>query len=177
MKTNLRLSILTILIVLLICGTPLIADAQLLDGEREGFLLGVGAGFAVAVSGGKGDSATGFALSGKIGYGISDQMAIYFSSPVPSIVPGLGFMYFTDRNSDGYLTGLLGYSSGNQDSILSIAGGMGYKLQDSVSLEVMLGFNRISDTYSSTSSTGYTFNKTFHADIITIAGTFNVYFY
>ena len=89
MKTNGRFSILTTLIVLLIYGTSLVADAQLFDGEREGFLLGTGVGFAAAASGGNGGSATGFAVSGKIGYGMSDQMAIYFSSPVPSIMPSI----------------------------------------------------------------------------------------
>lgn len=150
MKTTLVLLIKTTLIVLLICGPPLIADAQLFDGEREGLLLGVGVGFAALASGGEYEGgASGFVASGKLGYGMSDQMAIYFSSSVPSIVPSLGFMYFTDRNSDYYLTGLLGYSSADQDSILSISGGVGYELRDHVSLEGMLGFSKITDTYTS----------------------------
>ena len=180
MKMNGRFWMLTTLIVLLICGTPLVTHAQLFDGEREGLLLGIGVGYAAVASGGAIEgSATGFAVSGKLGYGLSDQLTIYLSSAVPSIVPSLGFLYFTDRNSDYYLTGSLGYVSGDQDSILSISGGMGYELRDHMSLELMLGYNRISDTYTSAWNpwTGETINETSESNIITIAATFNVHFY
>ena len=99
MKMKLCFSILT-MIVVLSCGTPFVAYAQLFDGEREGLLLGIGAGYAAVASGGNGGSATGFAATGKIGYGMSDQLTIYLSSTVPSLAPSLGFMYFTDRDSD-----------------------------------------------------------------------------
>ena len=180
MKMNRRFPILTTLIVLLICGTPLVTHAQLFDGKREGLLLGIGVGYAAIAGGGDIEgSAAGFATSGKLGYGMSDQLTIYLSSTVPSIIPSLGFMYFTDPNSDYYLTGLLGYASGDQDSILSISGGMGYELRDHVSLELMLGYNRISDTYTSAWNpwTGETINETSESNIITIAATFNVHFY
>lgn len=180
MKMNGRFWMLTTLIVLLVCSTPLVTHAQLFDGEREGLLLGIGVGYAAVASGGAIEgSATGVALSGKLGYGMSDQLTIYLSSTVPSIVPGLGFMYFTDRNSEYYLTGLLGYASGDQDSVLSISGGLGYELRDHVSLELMLGYNRISDTYTSSINifTGETFNETSQSNVITIAATFNVHFY
>ena len=180
MKMNGRFWMLATLIVLLICSTPLVARAQLFDGEREGLLLGIGVGYAAIASGGDIEgSATGFATSGKLGYGLSDQLTIYLSSTVPSIIPGLGFMYFTDRNSKYYLTGLLGYTSGDQDSLLSISGGIGYELRDHVSLELGLGYIRYTDTYTSAWNpwTGQTFNETSHSNIITIAATFNVHFY
>ena len=179
METNLRFSILTTLIVLLICGAPLIARAQLFDGEREGLLLGIGVGYAAVASGDNGSSATGFATSGKIGYGMSDQLTIYLSSTVPSIIPSLGFMYFTDRNSDYYLQGSLGYASSEEDSHLSISGGIGYELRDHVSLELMLGYIRFSDTYTAAFNpfTGTTINETSETDIIIIAATFNVHLY
>ena len=139
------------MIVLLICGTPLVTHAQLFDGEREGLLLGIGVGYAAIASGGDIEgSATGFATSGKLGYGMSDQLTIYLSSTVPSIVPSLGFMYFTDRNSDYYIHGALGYTSANEESLVSLLGGIGYELRDHVSLELGLGYIR----YSGVKATG-----------------------
>ena len=177
---NGRFWLLTTLIVLLICGTPLVTHAQLFDGAREGLLLGIGVGYAAIASGGDIEgSATGFATSGKLGYGVSDQLTIYLSSTVPSIIPSLGFMYFTDRNSNYYLTGLLGYASGDQDSLLSLSGGIGYELRDHLSLELGLGYIRYTDTYTSGLNiwTGEIFNETSQTNVITIAATFNVHFY
>lgn len=180
MKMNRRFGMLTTLIVLLICSTPVVTDAQLFDGEREGLLLGIGLGYAAIASGGDIEgSATGVAVSGKLGYGLSDQLTIYFSSTVPSVIPSLGFMYFTDRNSDYYLHGGLGYTSADEDSLLSISGGIGYELRDHVSLELGLGYIRYTDTYTSAWNpwTGETINETSQSNIITIAATFNVHFY
>ena len=88
-------------------------------------------------------------------------------------------MYFADPSSEYYLQGLIGRTSANQDSLLSIAGGLGYELRDHVSLELMLGYNRVSDTYTSAWNpwTGETINETSESNIITIAATFNVHFY
>ena len=179
MKTNRQSWMLITLIVLLICSTPLIARAQLFDGEREGLLIGGGLGFAAVAAGdssGESFSGSGFSATGKIGYGLSDQLTLYFSTPVTSLVPSLGFMYYPDRRSDYYLQGVLGYTSANQDSIVSIAGGIGYELRDHVTLEGMLGYNRFSYTYT---SYGW-FSRSVRdntINIITIAATFNVYFY
>ena len=152
MKTHLCFSMLTTLVILLICGPPLVTHAQLFDGEREGLLIGGGLGYAAIATGedssGESFTGSGFTTTGRIGYGLSDQLIIYFSSTVPNLVPSLGFMYFTDRRSDYYLQGLLGYTSANQDSLFSIAGGLGYELRDHVTLEGMLGYNRYSDTYT-----------------------------
>ena len=180
MKTNGRFWMLTTLIIILICGTPLVTHAQLFDGEREGLLLGIGVGYAAVASGGAIEgSATGFAASGKLGYGLSDQLAVYLSSTVPSVIPNLGFIYFTDRNSDYYLQGALGYTSADEDSLLSISGGIGYELRDHLSLELGLGYIRYTDTYTSAWNpwTGQTVNETSQSNIITIAATFNVHFY
>ena len=180
MKMNRRFGLFITLIVSLIWGTPLVTDAQLFDGEREGLLLGTGLGYAAIASGGEIEgSATGFALSGKVGYGVSDQLTLYFSSTVPSIIPSLGFMYFTEQDSDFYLQGALGYTSADQDSLFSISGGLGYELRDHVSLEFGLGYMRFSDTYTSEWNiwTGEIVNETAHSNIITIAATFNVHFY
>ena len=178
MKTNRRFSILTTLMVLLICGVPLIARAQLFDGEREGLILGGGVGYAVVASGDN-NSVAGFTTFGKIGYGLSDQLSLHLSSFVPNITPGLGFMYFLDRNLNHYLHGSLGYASAEQDSNLLISGGIGYEFRDHVSLELILGLNRYSDTYTSSFNifTGEIFNETSHYNIITIAAAFNIFFY
>ena len=97
MEMNRCFWMLTILIVFLICGAPLVASAQLFDGEREGLLLGVGVGFAALASGGDYEgAASGFVASGKIGYGLSDQLSLFLASAVPQFSPHLGLMYFTD---------------------------------------------------------------------------------
>ena len=51
MKMNRHSWMLITLIVLLICSTPLVARAQLFDGEREGLLMGIGIGYAAVTSG------------------------------------------------------------------------------------------------------------------------------
>ena len=164
----------------LFCGTPPVALAELFDGEREGLLLGVGVGYAAIASGGDIEgSATGFAVTGKLGYGLSDQLTIYLSSTAPSILPSLGFMYSADRRSDYYLLCALGYTSADEDSLLSISGGMGYELSDQLSLELIGGYIRYSDTYTSQWNpwTGRTVNETSLSNVFTIAATFNVHFY
>lgn len=173
------------LIVLFIWSPPLIAQAQLFDGEREGLLIGGGLGFAVIAMGddhsGESFSGTGFTTTGRIGYGLSDQLTLYFSSAVPNLVPSLGVMYYPDRRSDYYLQGLFGYTSANRDSLMSIAGGMGYVLREHVTLEGMLGYNRFSDTYTTYGGSFWggftTYTATTTLNIITITATFNVYFY
>lgn len=180
MKMNRHFGMLTTLIVLLICSTPVVTDAQLFDGEREGLLLGIGVGYAAIASGGDYEgSAVGFVTSGKIGYGLSDQFSLFLSSAVPQLSPHLGCMYFTDRNSNYYLQGLLGFAGSEEDRHLSISGGIGYELRDHVSLELMLGYTRFSDTYTTGINfwTGEVINETSHSNIITIAATFNVHFY
>ena len=179
MKINLRF-ILTTLIVLLICGTPLVASAQLFDGEREGLLLGVGVGLAALASGGNYEgAASGFVVSGKIGYGMSDQLSLFLSSAVPQFSPHLGFMYFTDRNADYYLQGLIGFADSEEDRHLSISGGVGYELRDQMFLELMLGYTRFSYSYTTGINfwTGEVINETSVTNVITIAATFNVHFY
>ncbi len=182
---NSRLSIL-VAIILLVCGIPLITDAQLFDGKREGLLIGGGVGFAAAATGnddsGGSFSRTGFVTSGRIGYGLSDELTIYFSSSVPNIVPSLGVMYFADPNSEYYLQGLFGYASGSSYSLFSIAGGLGYELRDRITLEGMFGYHRHTDTYYSPYQASllwgpYDSSEPTHTNIITMAVTFNFYFY
>ena len=52
MKINFRFGVLTFLRVLLVCTTPLVAQAQmqLFDGERNGLFIGGGIGYAAARS-------------------------------------------------------------------------------------------------------------------------------
>lgn len=188
MKMNLRF-ILTTLMVLLICGASLVASAQLFDGEREGLILGGGFGFAGVVSHtystyydyADTSVGAGWVASGKIGYGLSDQLALFLSSPVRDFSPHFGFMYFTETGF--YLQGLIGalsyenahfassdeylevYHFHESERPLFISGGVGYELRDQISLEFMLGYTRddASNYYPS--------------NIFMIAATFNVHFY
>ena len=185
MKMNVRFSIFTILIVLLICNTPLVTDAQLFDGEREGLMIGGGIGYAAIATGqdssGESFSASGVTTAGRIGYGLSDQLTLYFSSAVPNLVPSIGVMYFADPSSEYYLQGLIGRTRAAEDSLLSIAGGFGFELRKYVTLEGMLGYNSFTDTYTEYEGSFFGgFNpvtKTMTTNIITLSVTFNVYFY
>ena len=190
MKTNLSFSILTTLIVLLIGSSSLVAEAQMFDGELDGLILSGGAGFSAIVAGDNNfdDGVTVSGVSGvitnvKIGYGISNQLAIYVSSPIQYFTPGLGLMYFPDQYPDYYLNGTLGFRSIGGIDLLAISGGGGYELRDHLFLELMLGYNRYSYTYTYTNPqfsffTGpTTTTETLYSNAIIIAATFNYYFY
>ena len=193
MKTNLRFSILTTSIVLLIGSPSLVAQAQMFDENREGLILGGGAGFsAIVVGDNKSDigfTGSGLTTNGKIGYGISNQLAIYVSSSIHNFTPGLGLMYFPDQYSDYYLNGTLGFRSAAGISNLAISGGVGYEFHDHIMFELTMGYNQFSYpetsiTYTTTNYYGYevptgtetstTRNK---INIITISFTLNYYFY
>ena len=175
MKTSLNLTVLT---VLLICGGQRVADAQFFDGNREGLVIGGGVGYAAAAGESLG-SAAGFTTFGRIGYGFSDELTLYFSSSLPSIAPAVGFLYSPDRHAAYYFQGALGYASFDEDSLLSLSGGVGYELRDHVMLELSLGFNRFTETYVSSYDfwTGQISTATSQTNIITLAATFNVLFY
>lgn len=175
---NRRFSILTTLIVVLICGIPVIAQAQLFDGEREGLLGGVGVGYA-AVQSSAVDMVSGFTGLGKIGYGLSNQFSLHLITLPPDITPGIGFNYFSNPISPLYLHGALGYASANQDSNILIAGGLGYEFRKYMSLEATLGLNRYSDTYTSSIDiyTGQVYNDTAVYNILTFVVAFNFTYY
>ena len=171
--------------LMLVVIAPLIADAELFDGEREGLMIGGGVGYAASGTGqnssGESLSASGITTTARIGYGLSDQLTLYFSSGVPNLVPRLGVMYFADPKAEYYLQGLIGYTSTAGKSLLSIAGGLGYQLRKYVTLEGMLGYSSFSDTYTTYDGSffsGFTTSpETTTTNIITISCTFNVYFY
>ncbi len=181
MKTNFSFSILTTLIILLFCGSSFIAHAQFIDGEREGLFFGGGIGYSVIAAGDESSSFTGsgFTTNGKLGYAISDQFAFFLSSSIQHLFPGLGIMYFPDRNSKYFLQGTLGYTSADQDSLFAISGGIGYEIRKYVTLELTLGYNRFSDTYTSSIDiwSGTTTTSTSQTNIITLSATFNVLLY
>lgn len=185
MKTTLSLTVLADLTLLLICSGPGVADAQFLDGNREGLIVGGGVGYAAAVGESLG-SVAGFTPFGRVGYGFSDEFALYFSSSLPSIAPAIGCLYYPDRHAPYYFQGALGYVSFDEDSLLSLSGGVGYELRDHVMIEFSLGFHRFTDTYTYTSYTdhidlwigrGTTVIETSHTNMITLAATFNVLLY
>ena len=177
MKIKLRYRLyLTASMILLICSAPIVVDAQMFDGNREGLFFGGGVGYAGVVSGDYG-SATGFTTSGKIGFGVSDQLQIYISSDVLSFFPRVGLAYFLDPPSQLFVQGAVGYTSADDDSILSISGGAGYELSSHLTLEFLLGYNSLSETqYSSFGFYGSS-TETVKSNYITIAATFNYYFY
>lgn len=88
-------------------------------------------------------------------------------------------MYFTDRNSNYYLHGGLGYTSADEESFLSLSGGLGYELRKHLSLELGLGYIRYSGVQATGINlwTGDIVTESTQSNIITIAATFNVHFY
>lgn len=175
----------------------------LFDGERDGLLLGVGVGFAGVISSTveyygytDPDVRSGWIASGKIGYGLSDQLALFLSSPVRDFSPHFGFMYFTERGV--YLQGLVGFLTyenahfassdeyedyqdyhfyDREERHLLISGGVGYELRDQISLEFMLGYTRFSDIESRRGEGLEVIQEKVTTHIMMIAVTFNVHFY
>ncbi len=181
MNISFRYLFLMTVILILFCGSSFITHAQFIDGEREGLIFGGGIGYSVIAAGDESDSFTGsgFTTNGKVGYAISDQLAFFLSSSIQNLFPGLGIMYFPDRNSQYFMQGSLGYTSADQDSLFAISGGIGYELRKYVTLELILGYNRFSDTYTSSYNifTGASTTSTSQTNIITVSATFNVLFY
>ena len=162
----------------LIGGVPLIASAELFDGEREGLIVGGGVGFA-AVQSNDFDFGSGFTILGKMGYGVSNNFIVHLAMLPPATQPGLGFNYFANPRSPLYVHGALGYASADQDSNILISGGFGYELGKYLSLEAILGLNRYKDTYTSSLNifTGQIVNETTHYNIWTAAVFFNFTYY
>ena len=181
MKISFRYSILTTLIIMLFCSSTFIAQAQLFDGEREGLIFGGGIGYSVIAAGDESSSFTGsgFTTNGRLGYGLSNQLAVVLSSSIQNLFPGIGFLYFSDPNSQYFIQGSVGYTSADQDSLFAISGGIGYELREYVTLELILGYNRFSDTYTSSYNffTGATTTSTSQTNIITVSATVNLLLY
>ena len=181
MKISIRYSILTTLIIMVFCCSSFVAHAQFFDGEREGLIFGGGVGYSIIAAGDESSSFTGsgFTTNGRIGYAISDQVAFFLSSSIQNLFPGLGIMYFPEPNSQYFIQGSLGYTSADQDSLFAISGGIGYEFQKYITLELILGYNRFSDTYTSSIDfwSGTTTTSTSQTNIITLSATFNVLMY
>ncbi len=163
------------LVIVLIYSVP--CKAELFDGERAGFILGAGVGYAAVQS--SLYAASGFTGLGKIGYGLSDQFSLHLTTLPPSFTPSLGFNYFSKIDSPLYLHGGIGYGSADSDSNISISGGLGYEFHQHLSLEGILALNRYSDTYTSQIDiySGQIYNETTHYNFLTLAVTFNFSYY
>lgn len=181
MKKSFHYSILTALLIMLFCGSTCIVQAQLFDGEREGLILGGGIGYSVIATGDESSSFTGsgFTTNGRIGYGLSNQFAVVLSSSIQNLFPGIGVMYYSDPNSQYFFQGSVGYTSADQDSLFALSGGIGYELREYFTLEFLLGYNRLTDTYTETYNffTGASTTSTSQTNLITASVTFNVLMY
>lgn len=146
------------------------AQSEVFDGQYEGLILGGGFGYSI-VSNDVSALASGLTGQGKIGFGTSDRFSLYFSTLIPSILPGLGFNYFPKEDSRLYYHGLLGYARSDSDSNFLIAGGAGYEWRKYLSLEFTMRLNG----YSDASANGI--NETTNYNILAVVGTFNFTFY
>ncbi len=183
MRTNYRYLFLLNVIIVLFCCSSIIVHAQFIDGNREGLIFGGGIGYSGAAVDNKDIDSdltlSGFTTNGRIGYGVSNDLVIFLSSSIQNIFPGIGVMYFPDRTSQYFFQGTVGYTSANQDNLFAITGGIGYEFRKYLTLELILGYNRFTDTYTSSLNifTGETTTSTSHTNIITVSATFNVLMY
>jgi len=137
-------------------------EAQAFNGERGGFILGLGAGFGSAkwtisaeegsVSAEVSNTESGIATSFKIGGGISDQMLLYYSNRVVffsvedhSFYQGMsavaGSYYLEPTGPSVYFTGELGIGvvadrdAGESESGLGLGLGVGYDFGNHIVVE------------------------------------------
>lgn len=151
-----------ILTILLLCVTFLFfsQSASAFDGNRKGFLLGIGLGAHGSEIGP--DSQGGLASSFKIGVGITNKLAIYYANHVAyfnadgflygSSLTGIGVSYYFSANRPSFfLTGTIGlagfddfdtdeddFSTGNSGDGEGIAFGFGFELARLLTFESMV---------------------------------------
>ena len=163
-----------------------ISTAQAFDDQREGFLMGVGAGAAIVNTSSTGldESSFGFATSFRMGYGFNNQFLLYYTNDISwfgiddyrnddTFISGgsaIGASYYIEENSPIYITGSLGlggFSNFTSDystdlgSTFSIGGG--YEISPHVLLEA---------SYQRTNADNY--NEGYGAEMSTNAFKFTV---
>ncbi len=161
-----------------------VSSAQAFDDQREGFLMGIGAGIAnvntTFSSNYEADySSFGFATSFKMGYGFSNQFLLYYTNDVSwfgidgangdNFISGgssIGASYYFDENSPFYITGSIGlgifanFTSGDAASGSTFSLGAGYEVTPHVMLEA---------TFQRTSVTDYTEGYDYYDDSTDVA--------
>ncbi len=135
------------------------------DDQKEGFLVGIGAGVAkLTIEENSWATSLGLATSFKIGYGFTNQFALYYRSDVSwfgyeddsqddtyiSGLAGIAADYYVDENSPYYLTAGVGIGSfanfttkGQSETGSAYTIGAGYEVAPHVSLEAMYLSNTI----------------------------------
>lgn len=128
------------------------SSLQAFNGNRKGFILGLGAGVqTVDLETGKNPSYGGLATAFKVGGGITDQFLLFYSNDVAWFdngydnyytgVTGLGFQYYFQKENSLYLSGSLGFASlSDADRTFQYLGtggtlGLGYEFKKHVSVE------------------------------------------
>ena len=134
-----------------------VSTASAFDDQREGFLIGLGAGLNLTNTGFYNSSETSFGLSTafKIGYGFNNQFLLYYTNDVSwygldrsddwfvTGASGIGASYYIEENSPYYVMGSLGigtfadFTSGESadDTGLAFTLGGGYEYSPHVLLE------------------------------------------
>ena len=132
----------------------LLTSAMALDGKREGFIVGLGAGFHSTNYEIYDDdiSKSGFATSLKIGYGFSEQATLYyirnaswFSSNDDLFVNGImgigSTYYFSPTSQSFYLSGAIGLGDlvnideNEGESGFGLMLGAGYEIRKHIKIE------------------------------------------
>lgn len=158
--------------VLLSCAL-LATCAFSFDEQREGFLISVGVGLAsvnteLSYLGSSADEDnTGFATSFKLGYGISNQLLVYYVNDVSWFSfendddtytaghSGIGFSYYIGENEPFYLLAGVGlgtfsnFTSGESDDIGSAYSlGLGYEVSPHIQLEAVYQSSTTENQYN-----------------------------
>ena len=118
----------------------LVTNASAFDDNKEGFMLGLGAGVSsvkTTYTGGNSRD-TGFATSIKLGYGFNEQLAVYLASEsavykynnqgdtVDTSLIGIGLDYYINQNSPFYITGMVGRGSVDELKKTKVQTGYGF---------------------------------------------------
>jgi len=132
-----------------VLAVPVMADV--FDGNKEGFIVGIGAGYSltdthIGVSSknnyfDENEANSGWATNFKIGYGFNNQFSVYYENDVSWFklggvndrfitgISALAMDYYIDENSPWYVTGSVGRATfSNFTDNDTLAKGIGYSV-------------------------------------------------
>ena len=173
-----------------------VSTASAFDDQREGFLVGIGAGASIVNTSldvydsyygsfSSDESSFGLATSFKLGYGFNNQFLLYYTNDVSwfglkgtndTFITGgssIGAMYYIDENSPIYLVGAIGigsfsnFTNGGGETGSTFSIGGGYEVSPHVLLEATYQHVNVEDYYND----GYNYGS---ADVSTNSFRFTI---
>ena len=161
----------------------LMTNANAFDDNKEGFMLGLGAGVSsvkTTYTGGNSRDVA-FSTSFKLGYGINKQLAAYIASrsngykynnegkAVNAGMLGIGVDYYIDETSPFYVTGMIGpggvadLKKSDDQNGYGFLVGVGYEISDHVTLQAdYMKINTNDKLNADTDTLSFTVNYTWY---------------